>query len=123
MAGRWATFKGWHGESSFWREIYARTVAGLCTAAVIFLFAVAAGYVRLHREGVISIGSIFIVGTMFLITHAYFVIEVRKHHKKTGGLIRPRPPTRRNIFISAGGAAITLLLVGVFIAVVNLLAA
>ena len=43
-------FKGWHTEPSFWREVYARTVASVAAAVVIFLAAVAGGYVSLHRS-------------------------------------------------------------------------
>lgn len=52
---------GWHGESSFWREVYARTVAGVATALVVFLLAVASGYVKLHKRGVETVGSLIIL--------------------------------------------------------------
>ncbi|WP_457203004.1 hypothetical protein [Nocardioides sp. HB32] len=38
-------FASWHQEPSLYREIYARTVATLIAAGVIYLIAVAAGYV------------------------------------------------------------------------------
>lgn len=47
---KWQIFKGWHRERSFWREVYARTVAGIFTALAVVLVGVAAGVIRVHKN-------------------------------------------------------------------------
>lgn len=40
---KWETFKGWHKDQAFWREVYARTIAGIFTVAAVFGIGVMSG--------------------------------------------------------------------------------
>lgn len=53
--GKWQTFKGWHSEATFYREIYTRTLATLTAALVIYLVALAAGLVSARPALVVLI--------------------------------------------------------------------
>jgi hypothetical protein len=62
----WEVFKGWHREQSFWREVYARTVAGLSTVFVVFVVGVAVGAITLTpRDGVFMAGTVvYLLGAL-----------------------------------------------------------
>lgn len=40
----WEIFKGWHSEPSFYREVYARTVATITSVGVVYVLGVFFGY-------------------------------------------------------------------------------
>ena len=59
----WETFKGWHGDSKLWREIYARTVSALIAALVIYLFALATGVVS-HRPAILVFAALTVLAVL-----------------------------------------------------------
>ncbi|WP_457202987.1 hypothetical protein [Nocardioides sp. HB32] len=77
----WDTFKSWHGQESLYREIYARTVATLAAALVIYLVAAMAGLV--DREPATLVAAVALIpGVLMLI---FSVPGLVKHWK----LVRP----------------------------------
>ena len=58
----WHTIRGWHGESTLYREIYARTVSALIAALVIYLIAAAAGVVT--RKPLTIIGLVMLLPSL-----------------------------------------------------------
>lgn len=61
------TFASWHREPSLYREIYARTVATLIAAGVVYLIAVAAGYVS-ERPAQVAIVMVIVAGVVALLS-------------------------------------------------------
>lgn len=60
MSGHLATFRSWHGQASFWREVYVRSVATLCAAGVVYVVAALAGLVDtrpLTVVGIVVVGA------------------------------------------------------------------
>jgi len=77
LAGHWDTFRFWHAEVSFWRDVYVRTVAALAAAAVIYLVAALAGLVSTAPLAVVGIVTV-VATTPFLL---YWVVDMIAHRK------------------------------------------
>jgi hypothetical protein len=75
-------FRGWHGEASLWREIYARTVSALIAAFVIYLVAALAGVVDKKPAIVVSIAVLALGGLLLLFSLKPAIV----HRAKVGQL-------------------------------------
>jgi len=75
--GHWALFRSWHGEASFWREVYVRMIAALGAAGVIYVIAALAGLVTMTPLAVV--GILMVAGTTpFLV---YWWVDMIAHWK------------------------------------------
>jgi hypothetical protein len=51
---KWQVFRSWHGQESFWREVYARSFAGIFTAYMVVWIGLAVGAISVHGEAIAS---------------------------------------------------------------------
>lgn len=98
LAGHWITFRSWHGEPSFWREVYARTFATLCAALVVYVVAALAGLVDTKPLSVVGI-ILLIITTPPLV---YLSADMIAHWKdlrmsRDWSLTPPRNDSERRI--------------------------
>ena len=78
LAGHWATFRSWHADVAFWREVYVRTIAALAAAAIVYLIAALAGFVSTAPLAVVGIATV-VATTPFLLL--YWWVDMIAHWK------------------------------------------
>ena len=102
-------FAAWHKEPSLYREIYARTVAALAAAFVIYLIAVVAGIA--NRQPLFPIGIGFTVfGTWILALDVRHIRRLKAWQDggKVGKFPGFRAPNRGSLLLIISGIAMML---------------
>ena len=82
----------WLKDEKFWREVGSRTLSAVIAAGIIYLFAIAAGYVRR------PVVSVFVVSTLAAafvqIGEVYLVVRLtRKNRRPQHGVV----PTKKQL--------------------------
>lgn len=77
LSRQWLTFRRWHAEAAFWREVYVRMVAALAAAGVVYLVAALAGLVTTRPLAVVGIAAMTTAAPFLL----YRGADLVKHRK------------------------------------------
>lgn len=120
LSKQWLTFRSWHGEATFWREICVRMLAALAAAGVVYLVAALAGLVSTTPLAVVGIAMMAITSPFLL----YWGADMVKHRRdlrmsadwsltppRNAGELRIRQVYTRALpvlFICLVGAALTV---------------
>lgn len=77
LADHLATFKSWHVQSSFWREVYVRMVAALAAAGVIYIVAAVSGVVTTTPLAVLGVMLVGVTTPYLLYAWADMLVHWR----------------------------------------------
>ena len=77
LAHGWATFKGWHGEPSLWREIYTRTLGTVSGGSFLALLALTLGVIPVpSRRAVLLTVAVLVVLALTGAAMAWLLIRL-----------------------------------------------
>jgi Ca2+/H+ antiporter len=78
----WTVYKGWHAREDFWFDVYKRLVSALLTVLVVFLFAVASGYLDFHKRT----GRVLLTVAGLVLLYALIMVITMRRQEKTFGV-------------------------------------